>query len=249
MKKKLLKVMIALVLATVLLVGCAAPAKDPVDQSVPGAEASQSQRDPKEDPASQQPAESTPDDAEQSQPEAAPSGFDASCVTAEAVEGGVKYTFAALPQTAADITALLEELSRTDAHNVVALFHAALVRYIESPQDGTAMIDVLRGPQPMSDADKSFMEERFSDKKYLPRVYFEGAEPGNDYQPAEPWCIVIYDDPVAPPEGYGYVNVTSAGADNPRRIVTRLKDGEHYLWEYNGALLSVRLPASEDPWA
>ncbi len=182
-------------------------------------------------------------------PTAPADAFDTSAVTAVAVTDGIQYTFAALPQTAADITALLEVLPRTDAHNVAALFHTALVRYINSPADGTAMIDVLRGPQPMSDTDKDFMKERFSDKKYLPRAYFEGAEPGNEYQPAEPWTLIIYDDPVAPPEGYHYVNVTTAGADSPRRIVTRLKDGEHYLWEYNGTLLSIRLPASEDPWA
>ena len=29
----------------------------------------------------------------------------------------------------------------------------------------------------------------------------------------------------------------------------RVKDGQNYLWEYNGALLSIKLPASEDPWA
>lgn len=245
------KIVALLLVVCLLFVGCFAAPEAPVQDPESSISQEQNAVQPETDDAQKEEAAVQPeiDDTQKEETSVQPSDFDVSAVTAEAVDGGVKYTFAALPQTAADITALLEELPRTDAHNVVALFHAALVRYIESPQDGTAMIDVLRGPQPMSDADKSFMEERFSDKKYLPRVYFEGAEPGNDYQPAEPWCIVICDDPVAPPEGYGYVNVTSAGADNPRRIVTRLKDGEHYLWEYNGALLSVRLPASEDPWA
>lgn len=245
------KIVALLLVVCLLFVGCSAAPEAPVQDPESSISQEQNAVQPETDDEQKEEAAVQPeiDDTQKEETSVQPSDFDVSAVTAEAVDGGVKYTFAALPQTAADITALLEELPRTDAHNVVALFHAALVRYIESPQDGTAMIDVLRGPQPMSDADKSFMEERFSDKKYLPRVYFEGAEPGNDYQPAEPWCIVICDDPVAPPEGYGYVNVTSAGADNPRRIVTRLKDGEHYLWEYNGALLGVRLPASEDPWA
>lgn len=175
--------------------------------------------------------------------------FDAAqMVEIEDVKGGIKVTYHQLPQNQADMEALVAEYGREDERRVCAYFHAALVRYPESADDCYDMLDVLRGPQPMSEAEKSFMKERFSDKLYLPRTYFEGATPKNEYQPDEPWEIIIYDDPVKPPDGYAYTMVASGGADNKRRIVMRIKDGQKYLWEYNGALLSVRLPASEDPW-
>ena len=175
--------------------------------------------------------------------------FDAAqWITIEDVKGGIQVTYHQLPQNQADMEAIVAEYGREDERRVCAYFHAALVRYPESAEDCFDMLDVLRGPQPMSDSEKAFMKERFSDKLYLPRTYFEGATPKNEYQPDEPWSIIIYDDPVRPPDGYAYTMVESGGADNKRRIVMRIKDGNHYLWEYNGALLSVRLPASEDPW-
>lgn len=185
---------------------------------------------------SEKPADTTPFDA-------------ATALTVEAVDGGMKYIFSELPQTASDLEALIAIHDQSDARTTAAYFFTALVRYVDSPDDAFAMIDVLRGPQPMSDGDKAFIKERLSDKMYLPRAYFEGAEPKNEYEPTEPWTIILYDDPVAPPEGYAYAQITTSGAENPRRITMRVKDGQNYLWEYNGALLSIKLPASEDPWA
>ena len=175
--------------------------------------------------------------------------FDATqAVSLEVIEEGIRVTFRQLPQNASDMQAIIDIYSQKDARSVCAFFHAALVRYPNSPEDCFAMLDVLRGPQPLSDAEKAFIKERLSDKLYLPRAYFEGAVPKNEYQPAEPWTIIIYDDPVTPPEGYAYTMVKTSGADSSRRIVMRIKDGLNYLWEYNAALLSIRLPASEDPW-
>ncbi|MBR5306511.1 MAG: hypothetical protein IKU47_06290 [Oscillospiraceae bacterium] len=174
--------------------------------------------------------------------------FNTDLVSKEETADGVKYVFNALPQNADDINALLEVYPQSDKHNTAALFMASLVRYIENTDDGLAMIDALKGPQPLSDSDKAFIKERFSDKKYLPKAYFEGAVPENNYEPENPWTIIIYDDPVEAPEGYSYVNVKTSGADNPRRICMRIKDDNHYLWEYNGVFLSIRLPAEEDPW-
>lgn len=176
--------------------------------------------------------------------------FDAGqAVSIEEIEGGIQVTFQQLPQTASDMQAIVNLYSQADARNVCAFFHAALVRYPESAEDCFAMMDVLRGPQPLSDTDKAFIKERLSDKLYLPRAYFEGAVPKNEYQPEDPWTIIIYDDPVEPPEGYAYTMVKTSGADSNRRIVMRVKDEQNYLWEYNAALLSIRQPASEDPWA
>ena len=174
--------------------------------------------------------------------------FNTDLVTKEETADGVKYVFSALPQNADDINALLEVYPQSDKHNTAALFMASLVRYIENTDDGLAMIDVLKGPQLLSDGDKAFIKERFSDKKYLPKAYFEGAVPENNYEPENPWTLIIYDDSVEAPDGYSYVNVKTSGADNPRRICMRIKDDNHYLWEYNGVFLSIRLPAEEDPW-
>ena len=175
--------------------------------------------------------------------------FDAKdSVSIREVDGGIAVTYRQFPQSAADMQELVDEFGCEDERNVAAFFMASLVRFTESADDCFSMIDVLRGPQPLSSAQKSQIKDSLSDKKYLPRTYFEGAIPKNEYKPDDPWTVVVYDDPVSAPEGYAYVMVKSGGADSKRRIVMRTKDDQSYLWEYYGVLLSVRLPASEDPW-
>lgn len=191
--------------------------------------------------------EQTLDTAPQ-QKEDAVQKFNTADVIVTAVDGGVEYTFNSLPANADDVKALLEVYPATDKHNTAAFFMAALVRYIDSEKDGLAMIDVLKGPEKLSDTAKAFIKERFSDKLYLPKAYFEGAVPENNYEPDSPWTLIIYDDPVAPPDGYTYVKVATSGADSPRRITLRLKGEENFIWEYSGVLMGIRLPAEEDPW-
>ena len=193
-------------------------------------------------------AETEAEKSEEKLPETE-TGFNAAdAVTMEEVSKGVKYTFHTMPQTAADIQALVDEFGLSDRHNTTAFFMASYVRYAENADDGLAMVDVLKGPQPLSDSEKAFFKERLSDKKYLPKSYFEGAKPENNYEPDSPWTIVISDETVSAPEGYSYTTVSSGGADNPRRVCLRIKGDNHYLWEFNGVFLSIRLPAEEDPW-
>lgn len=86
-------------------------------------------------------------------PDGGEEGYDASeAVTVESVDGGIKVTFEQMPQTARDLQALLEVYPQTDARNAGAFFIASLVRYVDSADDGLAMIDLLRGPRPMNDA-------------------------------------------------------------------------------------------------
>ncbi|MDL2234319.1 hypothetical protein LJC63_12195, partial [Ruminococcaceae bacterium OttesenSCG-928-L11] len=73
------------------------------------------------------------------------------------VSGGLQYTFSTLPQTAQQLEKILDQ---SDARHTAALFIAALVRYVDAPEDGIAMINLLRGPQPMSDGDIKFLKER-----------------------------------------------------------------------------------------
>ena len=112
------------------------------------------------------------------------------------------------------------------------------------------MLDYLRGPRPLSGMDKSFIADRFRDKDYVPRSYFEGATPDNDYLPKEPYTIIVKETP------YSYVNqgmakldIRSGGADSPRQVELRkAKDGKWYLWEQY-ILVDIRQPESSNPWA
>lgn len=175
--------------------------------------------------------------------------FDAEhAVKVELVEGGIQVIFEQLPQTAEELEALLSVYPLSDPRNVGAFFVASLVRYVDSADDGLAMIDLLRGPRPMNGLDKNFIRDRLRDKPYLPGSYFEGATPENDYTPDAPWTLMVYDDPMEAETGYLYIQVATTGADSPRRITLREKDGLYYLWEYSNVLTGIRLPASLDPW-
>ena len=113
------------------------------------------------------------------------------------------------------------------------------------------MIDVLRGPNPLNDMDKQFISDRFRDKDYVPRSYFAGAAPDNDYTPTEPYTLTVKTDPHSfDEENMARLYVSSGGADSPRPITLRkAKDGSWYLWEYSSVLLGIRQPAAENPWA
>lgn len=261
------------VLLTFLLAGCSAvkliagpseePGSLPADSSKP-ASVSQSPSAPPATPdSSPSAAPASGESASSSAPEAAtasseetqepagqPDPFDAAeAVTVEAADGGIRVTFEQLPKTAQDLEALLALYPQSDARHAGAFFLASLVRYVDSAEDGLAMIDLLRGPRPMNDMDKDFVKDRLRDKTYLPRAYFEGAKPDNDYTPDIPLTLMVYDDPMKAEEGYLYIQVATTGADSRRRITLREKDGQYYLWEYSNVLTGIRLPASQDPWS
>ena len=113
------------------------------------------------------------------------------------------------------------------------------------------MIDFLRGPRPMNGSDKSFIRDRFRDKDYVPRSYFAGATPGNDYQPQSPYTVEVRENQYTySVEGIAKLFIPSGGADDPRPIqVRKAKDGKWYLWEYSSILLGIRQPESSNPWA
>ena len=98
--------------------------------------------------------------------------------------------------------------------------------------------------------DKSFIKDRFRDSDYVPRSYFKGATPQNDYQPSQPYTVKVAENPYSyQNQNYAKLFVFSGGADNPRELVMRLaKDGKWYLWE-QFILVGIRQPESSDPWA
>ena len=112
------------------------------------------------------------------------------------------------------------------------------------------MLDFLRGPRPLSGYDKQFIRDRFMDKDYVPRSYFEGATPQNDYEPQEPYTIIVKETPYSyANQGMAKLDIRLGGADSPRQVELRkAKDGKWYLWEQY-ILSDIRQPESSNPWA
>ena len=134
--------------------------------------------------------------------------------------------------------------------DTAAMTVLALCFYPHDASLSLEMLDFFRGPRPLSEYDKQFIKDRFSDKDYVPRSYFVGATPANDYKPSEPYTVKVSENPYTyQNEGYAKMFVTSGGADNPREIILRLaKDGKWYLWDQM-ILSGIREPESSNPWA
>ncbi|MBO4422494.1 MAG: hypothetical protein J5879_03575, partial [Clostridia bacterium] len=144
----------------------------------------------------------------------------------------VDVVFGKLPDTYEEFVALPQAQLRTP-FDTAALTVLALCFYPQDKELSLKMLDFLRGPRPLSAYDKSFIKDRFMDADYVPRSFFVGATPENDYTPSEPYTIKVsqnlysYDN-----EGYAKLWLKSGGADNPRNIDLRqTKDGKWYLWE------------------
>ena len=103
----------------------------------------------------------------------------------------------------------------------------------------------------LSPLNKQFLRDRFMDgKTYVPFSYFEGAVPGNNYTPADPFKVTFFTNPYSyDNEGYVKLFVRSGGADSERYVVLRRKGEQWFLWEYEGLLASIREPKANDPWA
>ena len=134
--------------------------------------------------------------------------------------------------------------------DTAAMTILALCFYPSDKELSLRMLDFLRGPRPLSGYDKSFIADRFRDSDYVPRSYFEGANPQNDYLPAEPYRVTVSENPYSyQNQGYATLHIRSGGADNPRSVQLRLaKDGRWYLWE-QFVLVGIRQPESSNPWA
>ena len=70
---------------------------------------------------------------------------------------------------------------------ICALFLCALALFDRDKDAGTAAMDILRGPRPMTPYDCQFLRDRLRGKAYLPLAYFEGATPENGYRPQAPY--------------------------------------------------------------
>ena len=160
-----------------------------------------------------------------------------------------RIIFNCIPESL-DVFKALAESEQSSPFGTAALTVLAFCVYPKNKELSLEMLDFLRGPRPLSVMDKQFIADRFRDKDYVPRSYFEGATPQNDYQPAEPYTIAVSENPYSyQNEGYATLYITSGGADSPRSVQLRLaKDGKWYLWEQY-ILADIRKPECENPWA
>ena len=160
-----------------------------------------------------------------------------------------KIVFGRLPESFEEFKSL-PEAQLSDPFDTAALTVLAFCFYPENKEEALKMLDFLRGPRPLSVMDKQFIADRFRDKDYVPRSYFEGAKPVNNYLPAEPYTVTVSDNPYSyQNETYATLYIRSGGADSLRSIQMRLaKDGKWYLWE-QFILADIRQPESMNPWA
>ena len=165
------------------------------------------------------------------------------------MEAFEKIVFKNIPESLEAYKALPQAALATP-FDTAALTVVALCVYPTNKELCFQMLDFLRGPRPMNGMDKQFIEDRFRDKDYVPRSYFEGATPENDYMTAEPYAVTVKSNPHSYDEqGIAKLFLSSGGADDPRPVKLRqAKDGKWYLWE-QFLLTGIRQPESSNPWA
>lgn len=150
-----------------------------------------------------------------------------------------------LPQSVAEIPQL------KNPYDVAAYAVAAFIRYTENVAEGEAMLNKLKGPEPLNPFGKQFLRDRLRGKEYVARSYIIGTSPENGYAMPAPYKVKVESNPYSFQEAhYARLLVTSSGADNPRWITVREKPstGEWFLWNYEGALADIRPPKGASAW-
>lgn len=167
----------------------------------------------------------------------------------ERTHENVTFTFSSLPQSADELKALPEAALDTP-FKAAALTVCALCACAENRETGYEMLNFLKGPQSLTTFEKQFLNDRFMDgKTYVPRSYFAGAVPANDYKPDVPYTVTVSSNPYSyDTENYAVLYLPSGGADSARQVKLRKKGEQWFLWE-QFLLSDIRKPKSEDPWA
>lgn len=167
-----------------------------------------------------------------------------------AANKSVTIDFPGIPESYEEFVSLPEAKMETP-FETAAMTVLAFCVYPKDRELSVKMLNYLRGPRPLSGMDINFIRDRFMDgRDYVPRSYFKGATPENDYTPEIPLKITVGDNPYSyENDGYAKLLVRSGGADSLREIVLReAKDGKWYLWEQY-ILSDIRQPESANPWA
>lgn len=174
----------------------------------------------------------------------------------QAISGATNKTYtvtlSGIPANLAELQAMPEGALKEPEH-AAALTVAALCMYPVDKDACFEMLNFLHGPRGLTPSDRQFIADRFRDKDYVPRSYFVGATPDNNYEPSQPLTIKFFENPYARQnidEGYLTLQVESGGADSPRQIRLRTKPstGEWFLCE-QFILSDIRPPKAADPWA
>ena len=161
-------------------------------------------------------------------------------------------TLSALPQSADEMQAMAE-FKLNDPFAVAAFTVAALNRYPADRDAAIAMLNVLKGPEPLTPRETQFINDRFMDgKDYVTRSYFGGSSPENDYTPEVPYTVSVTEQSNSR-QNEGYINlyISSSGADSKRQVTLRYKPSadQWFLWQFDALLLDIRIPKSADKWA
>lgn len=128
------------------------------------------------------------------------------------------FTFQSLPESLEELKELPEATLDTP-FKTAALTLCALCVYSKDEEVGKEMLNWLKGPQPLSNAELQFLKERITGRTHVPFSYFAGAKPDNDYTPDEPFTLTISDNPYSyQNQNYAVMHLKSGGADSPRQI-------------------------------
>lgn len=168
----------------------------------------------------------------------------------EVIEMTETFMFNTLPKNVTELTSLNEATLDTP-FKTVALAMCALTNFENSADDTFAMLDFLKGPEPVSPFEKQFIKERLAGKQYKVSSFFAGTSPENGYTPSIPYTITVSDNPYSySQENWATLYVKSSGADSERSIKLRKKPstGQWFINEIQ-CLSDIRVPVSSDPWA
>ena len=121
------------------------------------------------------------------------------------------FTFAALPNSVAELQAL-PEASLDSAFKTTALTIAVLCAYEKNPDGCIEMLNFLKGPAEVSTYEKGFIKERLNGKFYKTFSFFEGATPENGYKPNTPFVIKVARIPTPLTRRTGQLSMLQAAA-------------------------------------
>lgn len=161
-----------------------------------------------------------------------------------------KFTFSSLPTSVDELKALPEAKMDT-AYKTAALTIAVLCNFESNPDATFEMLNVLKGPEPVSGFEKAQIKERLSGAGYKSFSFFAGATVENDYVPSTPYTLSVFENPTSfVEENWATMWLKSAGADELRPIKLRKKPstGEWFLNDIQ-CLAGIRTPKSADKWA
>lgn len=164
--------------------------------------------------------------------------------------GTITFTFNSVPKNLEELKALPESDLSTP-FKTCALTMLVLLNYENDKRGTMEMLNFLKGPAPVNQFEIQFLQDRLKGKMHVVRSFFEGSSVQNNYTPAEPLKITVFDNPYSyPQEGWATLFMNSTGADSPRQIKCRLKPSTNqWFMVENLALSDIRTPAAADPWA